>query len=70
VQRFTGNPRFDNKVDGWGRAFAQPYFSKSDCWASPFVFVPGTLWRTWGTRLSSASVMTSAPNGLQSISQS
>jgi hypothetical protein len=25
-------------------------FSKSDRWASPIVFGPGTLWRTWGTR--------------------
>jgi hypothetical protein len=26
-------------------------FSESDRWASPSVFVPGTLGRTWGTRL-------------------
>ena len=25
-------------------------FTESDCWASPTVFVPRTLWRTWGTR--------------------
>jgi hypothetical protein len=29
--------------------FAGQYYKKL-WWASPVVFVPGTLWRTWGTR--------------------
>jgi hypothetical protein len=33
----------------------------------PFFFVPGTLWRTWGTRPSSASAMTETPIEVQSI---